>query len=717
MPDDAPKLPRNERPSTPTGRRALPPADRGAAPGPRYRLGVDVGGTHTDMVLHDTATGALSIAKLPSTPHDPAAAVLDGLRRFFDAGVRPDAIGFFGHGTTVTTNALLELKGAAVGLLVNDGMRGIAEVQSQGRDGASPFDHRYRRPPPLVRPRRVREIGGRIDSAGAEIAPLDEAAVQAAARALADDGVRSFAICFLFSFTNPAHERRAAAIVRAAVPGASVSCSSAVLPRIREWPRLSTTLLNAYLAPVLARYCRDLADGLDRAGVTTRRRFLMQSNGGVMPLAADAETHTVHTLLSGPAAGVRAAAALAGGGSIVTMDMGGTSCDIAFVEDGRPLEQTEAAIDGRIVAVPALDVTTISAGGGSVVRLGDAGLLEVGPHSAGADPGPACYGAGGAAPTVTDADVVRGALNPDYFLGGRRTLDAAAAAAAIATVARPAGMTVAAAAAGVARIVDARMADAIRVQAAKKGLDLSGCTLVPFGGAGPVHAAAVAEDLGIARVLVPRNPGAFSALGLLCSDVMHDYVRSALRDLATLPSAEAEAAFAALEAAAAAELAAEGIDAADARFAREADLRYAGQGYELRIAFDGWPRPLPADLPARLAQLFHDRHAAQHGHAAPGAAVEVVSWRLRAVTPMPAYRAPPLDTAAAAPPRPAGRRAVAFGAGAAADATVWRRDGLAPGWHAAGPAIVEQPDATTVVPPGWTARCDGDGNLVLERAP
>ncbi|MGE3935800.1 MAG: hydantoinase/oxoprolinase family protein [Rhodospirillaceae bacterium] len=689
----------------------MQPADRG---GPRYRVGVDVGGTHTDIVLHDGAGGALSIVKLASTPHNPAVAVLDGLGQLFATGLRPEEVGFFGHGTTVTTNALLELKGAAVGLLVNAGMRGIAEVQTQGRDGASPFDHRFRRPEPLVRPRRVAEIGGRIDHAGNELVALDESAVREAAIALAGGGVRSFAVCFLFSFMNPAHERRAAAIVREAVPDAFVSCSSAVLPRIREWPRLSTTLLNAYLAPVLAGYCRDLAAGLDRAGVATRQRFLMQSNGGVMPLAAEAEAHAVRTLLSGPAAGVRAAAALGGGGSIVTMDMGGTSCDIAFIEDGAPLEQTETAIDGRVVGAPALDVTTISAGGGSLVRLGAAGLLEVGPRSAGADPGPACYGRGGAAPTVTDADVVRGALNPDYFLGGRRRLDRAAAVAAMDGVARPAGLGTAEAAAGVARIVDARMADAIRVQAAKKGLDLAGFTLVPFGGAGPVHAAAVAEDLGIGRVMVPRNPGAFSALGLLCSDVMHDYVRSDLRDLAALAAADAEAAFAALEAAAASELAAEGIDPGGARFLRETDLRYAGQGYELRLPAGDGARPVPGDLPARLAQAFHDRHAALHGHAAPGTAVEVVSWRLRAVAPMPAYQ-PGAPEPARADPQPLGGRSVMFGADTTAEATVWRRDGLAPGWRTSGPAVVEQADATTLVPPGWTARCDGGGNLVLER--
>lgn len=687
----------------------------------RYRVGVDVGGTHTDMVLCDAATGAIRIEKLASTPQNPAIAVLEGLGRFVAAGTPPDAIEFFSHGTTVTTNALLEMKGARIGLLINAGMRGIAEVQTQGRHEASPFDHFFRRPKSLVRPSFTREIGGRLDYRGSEIEPLDEEAIRLAAHELAAQGVVSFAICFLFSFMNPAHEERAAAIVRDTVPTAFVSRSSAVLPRIREWPRYSTTLLNAYLAPVLAHYSRDLAEGLDGAGVTTRRRFLMQSNGGVMPLVADPETHTVHTLLSGPAAGVRGTGYLLGvrqgWRNIVTMDMGGTSCDIAFIEDGRPLEQAEGTIEGRIVAVPALDVTTISAGGGSIGWIGDSGMLEVGPQSAGADPGPACYGKGGIRPTVTDADVVCGALNPDYFLGGRERLDAAAAEAALTSaVARPMNSDLLTAASGIVRIVNARMADAIRVQAAKKGVDPAGFTLVPFGGAGPVHAAQVAADLGIPRVLVPRNPGAFSALGLLCTDVLHDYVRSELVDTAALDPGQAESCFRGLEARAAEELGTEGLDPAAARFVRECDLRYAGQGYELRVPLDGVATPLDGPAIGALVASFHERHAALHGHAAPDATVELVSYRLRAVVPVPKYEDAPQKAKPSLAPRPGGTRRLVLGPDSIVEAHIWRRDDLSSGWRTSGPAIIEQPDATTVVPPGWSVRCDDHDNLVLERS-
>ncbi|MGE3247779.1 MAG: hydantoinase/oxoprolinase family protein [Beijerinckiaceae bacterium] len=691
---------------------------------PRYRLGIDVGGTHTDMVLLETgadgAAGRWRIVKIPSTPHNPALAVLDGVRQFVASGVDPADIEFFSHGTTATTNALLEMRGAKIGVLVNAGMRGILEVQSQARDGWPPFDHLFRKPEPLARPAFVREIPGRLDYAGREIEPLDEAAVAAAARELAGQGATAFAILFLFSFMNDAHEARAAGIVRSAVPGAFVSCSSQVLPRIREWPRYSTTMLNAYLGPVLSAYCRDMAKGLDENGVNTQQRFLMQSNGGVMPLVANAETHAVRTLLSGPAGGVGCASWLLGREqgwrNLVTMDIGGTSADIAFIEDGEPVEQSDSMVDGRIVGVPAYDIATVAAGGGSIAWINDGGMLEVGPHSAGADPGPVCYGRGGSQPTVTDANVVRGALNPDYFLGGKASLDAHAARAAIEDkIARAMDTDVATAASGIVRIVNARITDAIRVEAAKKGIDLTGHTLVPFGGAGPVHAAQVAEDLHMPRVLVPLNPGAFSALGLLCTDVRHDYMRSEMAVLSALDPSHAEQSFAALEDAAREEISGEGLNGAEIVYARELDLRYEGQGYELRVPLEGLPRPLGADALSRIAERFHDLHTAVHGHAARDAVVEVVSYRLRASVAMP--KAASARAAAAGAAQPEGRRTLTLGPGRVLEASVWRRDALASGWSARGPAIIEQPDATTVVPDGWSVRCDDYANLVLERLP
>ena len=688
---------------------------------PRYRIGVDVGGTHTDLVASDATTGALRIEKLPSSPDNPARAVLEGLERLIDDGVDPGDMEFFAHGTTVTTNALLEGKGAKVGLLINDGYRAICEVQTQARDEANPFDHLFSRPPPITPPSLTREIGGRIDYAGAELAPLDRETVARAAGDLAAQGVRSFAVCYLFSFMNDAHERASAEIIRDTVKGAQVSLSSEVLPRIREWPRYSTTLVNAYLVAVLADYIADLSNGLDERDIKTRRRFLMQSNGGVMPLSANAESQTVHTLLSGPAAGVQGTAYLLGVRqglrNIVTLDMGGTSCDIAFIQDGTPLEHAEAVVADRIVGVPALDVSTISAGGGSIARVNAAGLLEVGPDSAGAAPGPACYGKGGTLPTVTDADLVSGFLNPGYFLGGDMSLNSDAAKSAIdGQVATPMGVDTQTAAAGIVRVINARMADEIRVQAAKKGVDLTDFTLVPFGGAGPVHAAAVAQDLHIGRVLVPESPGAFSAFGLLCADVVHDYIRSDLQAMDGLDPNHVEASLAALEERAKADLRDEGLGDEQAEFLREMDLRYAGQGYELRIPLDGISTPVKQNGLEALVERFHERHQAVHGHAARGADVEAVSYRVRAIVAVPkldiAERSPVVGDNKAA----AGTRTMSDGRGNRVTAEIWRRADLPLNKAMSGPIIVEQLDSTTVVPPGSSVRCDTYGNLELERA-
>jgi N-methylhydantoinase A len=689
----------------------------------RYRLGVDVGGTHTDLVLLDTETGELLVEKVASTPKNPALGVLDGVGEFIARGVAPGAIGFFAHGTTITTNALLEMRGAKVGLLITRGYRAVQEIQNQARDG-NLFDYFYSKPAAIAPQSLTREIPERCDYAGQMLVPLDAEAVRRAAHELEAAGVESIAVCYLFSFMNPVQEQETRTLIHAEFPSVHVSLSSEVLPRIREWPRLSTTLLNAYLEPVMVHYIAHLNAGLDAAGLTTQQRFLMQSNGGVMPFsAAIAGGRTVHTLFSGPAAGAQASAHLARDDArtgLVTLDMGGTSADIAFIEGGAPLEVTEGVIARRQVDVPALDMTTISAGGGSIAWIDGGGFLNVGPQSAGADPGPACYGRGGTRPTVTDADLVCCYLNPDYFLGGAQTLDVAAARAALAAyIADPLRMNVIAAAAGIQRIVDMRMADEVRVFAAKRGVDLSAFTLLPFGGAGAVHAAAVAEELGMRRILVPPRPGAFSALGLLCTDVVHDYIRSELRPLAEISADHAEEVFRQLEERARAELAAEGMRPADARFTRELDLRYTGQGYELRTPLDGlFVGMLTADSLRAARDRFDERHAQIHGHAAKERPVEIVSYRLRVRVAVPKYE--PRAQAAPPAPRPAagavkGQRRASFN-GTIMEATLYERDRLDIGTSIAGPAIVEQFDATTVIPSGWSGQVDGCHNLILARA-
>jgi N-methylhydantoinase A len=686
----------------------------------RYHLGVDVGGTHTDLVLLDIATGELLVEKVASTPDNPARGVLDGLARYLRKGIKPSDIGFFSHGTTITTNALLEMRGAKVGLLITKGYRAVQEVQNQARDG-NLFDYFYAKPVAIAPQSLTKEIPERCDYAGNILIALDEDAVREAARELAAADVNSIAVCYLFSFMHPAHEQRTRALIMQDHPGMHVSLSSEVLPRIREWPRLSTTLLNAFLEPVLVGYVGDLNKGLDGAGISTPQRYLMQSNGGVMPFsAAIAGGRAVHTLLSGPAAGAQASAYLVGTGEragLVTLDMGGTSADIAFIEGGAPLEVSEGVIARREIHVPALDMTSISAGGGSIASVEAGGFLNVGPHSAGVDPGPACYGRGGLRPTVTDADLVCGYLNPDYFLGGAHKLDLAAAHAAIKThIASPLGLDVAGAAAGITRIVDMRMADAVRVFAAKRGIDLSAFTLLPFGGAGGVHAAAVAAELGIGRILVPPRPGAFSALGLLCTDVVHDYIRSELRPLAALEPDHAEEIFQELEAKAHEELAAEGISSGSAIFIRELDLRYTGQGYELRTPLDDLPgKPLTRNSFPVIRARFDERHAHLHGHAAKERPVEVVSYRLRLRVAVPKYE----PRAAAHPSRHdrnpiKGSRPISI-ASITMAASLYERDWLDVGATVAAPAVVEQFDATTLVPPGWVGRVDAYRNFVLTK--
>jgi N-methylhydantoinase A len=689
----------------------------------RYRLGVDVGGTHTDLVLLDVETGEISVEKVSSTPANPALGVLNGVNNFIAKGTPPDAIEFFSHGTTITTNALLQMRGARVGLMITKGYRAVQEVQTQARDG-NPFDYFYKKPEPIAPQSMTREISGRIGWEGDEIYPLDEEAVRIATREFREQGVTSIAVCYLFSYANSSHEERTRDAILDEFPDAHISLSSEVLPRIREWPRLSTTLLNAYLGPVLVDYIADLNVGLDEGGVSTEQRFLMQSNGGVMPFAAAVQGgKTVYTLFSGPAAGAQASAYLAGDDAmkgVVTLDMGGTSADIAFIEGGTPLEVTEVMLARRPLGVPALDMTTISAGGGSLAWVDNGGFLCVGPHSAGADPGPACYGKGGENPAVTDADIALGYLNPDYFLGGLQTLDTAAAEAALEKkIGAPLGMTVREAAAGIRRIVDLRMADEVKVFGAKRGVSPQEFTLLPFGGAGAVHAGSVADELGINRIFVPPRPGAFSALGLLCTDVVHDYVRSELRPLEQVAPDHAEAVFVDLESRGAAELAEEGLAADGARYERELDMRYTGQGYELRVSLDGLGAGglTPEDMD-KARDRFDEHHEKIHGHAAKDRTVEIVSYRVRLRVAVPKYVPQPVGEPIEAPaPREAvkGTRTVYFAADKGTETTLYERDNLPIGAGLDGPAIIEQFDSTIVVPDRWRAAVDGYRNLILSR--
>ena len=681
----------------------------------RYRVTVDTGGTFSDFVYLNEATGAISIAKVPSTPDDPSRAILAGIEALTATGVAAADIGYFCHGTTVGTNALLEGKGAATGLLVTEGFRGIYPVGEQARPyGTAIFDVMYDKPAPLVPQRLTGEVKERVDFRGNVLRELDEAALRDAVRELEAQHVESLAVCLLFAFLHPGHEARVRDVVREEMPDCSISLSSEVLPQIREYYRLSTTVINAYLQPVLARYVAQLDRRLAAAGVATRQKYVMQSNGGMATFAAAAR-RAVTTVLSGPAGGVTAGAfACRTGGfrNVITFDMGGTSCDVALIKDGAPLLASRGKIDGRDLAVPMLDINTVSAGGGTIAEVDRLGQLQVGPRSAGAVPGPACYGRGGEAVTITDCNLVLGYLGEDNFLGGRMRLDAAEARAAIeAKVARPLGLTVAEAAEGVVRVIDVKMEEAIKAISTMRGHDLRDFMLLAFGGAGPVHAGRIARDLGMAGVVVPLYPGVFSAIGLLMSEVEHDYVRSQLSPLSETAPAAVNGMFEQLAAQALDELRGDGFTDDRIRIARALDMRYAGQGYEIAVPCPAVPLEA-ADL-QQLRAAFDRQHKAMFGHMAPDEPVEIVSYRVRGTGVVPPVALPRCERAGTtvADARRELRR-VRFD-GEELDCPVYQRERLDVGLELAGPAILDQFDCTTVICPGQIAHVDEWKNLIV----
>jgi N-methylhydantoinase A len=682
----------------------------------RYRVTVDTGGTFSDFVHLNEQTGEISIAKIPSTPDDPSRAILAGIEALLADITGADDISYFCHGTTVGTNALLEGKGVRTGLLVTEGFRGIYPVGEQARPyGTAIFDVMYDKPAPLVPARRTGEVKERIDFRGDVLRTLDEAALRDTVRELKAQNIESIAVCLLFSFLHPEHEARVRDIVLEEIPGCSVSLSCEVLPQIREYYRLSTTVINAYLQPILARHIAQLDQRLSGAGIATRQKYIMQSNGGMATFAAAAR-RAVTTVLSGPAGGVTAgvlACGMSGSANIITFDMGGTSCDVALIRDGEPLLSSRGKIEGRDLAVPMLDINTVSAGGGTIATVDRFGVLQVGPRSAGAVPGPACYGRGGAAPTITDCNLVLGYLGEDNFLGGRMRLEAAKARAAIeAAVARPLGLDVPEAAEGIIRVIDVKMEEAIKAISTMRGHDLRDFMLLAFGGAGPLHAGRIARDLGMAGVIVPLYPGVFSAIGLLMSDVKHDYIRSKLTPLSEISPVDVNGMFERMVAQALDELRDDGFSAEQIRIERALDMRYAGQGYEIAV-----PCPAHSLQDADLKQLratFDQQHRTMFGHMAPEEPVEIVSYRVRGIGLVPPVEMPqfkPAGTILADAQREI--RRVRFD-GKEMDCPVYQRERLDVGLTVAGPAILDQFDCTTVIFPGQMARVDEWKNLIVK---
>jgi N-methylhydantoinase A len=678
-----------------------------------YHVGVDTGGTFTDFVALDVTTGALHALKVPSVPADPARAVVDGLQALRERhDISPGAIERFIFGTTVATNAVLERKGARTALIATRGTRDVLEIQRQWRHRL--FDLALQRAAPLV-PRRWRlEADERVAADGAVVTPLVDAEAQRVAAEAGALGVEAVAVALLFSFVAPEHERRLGAALARAAPGLHVSLSSAVCPEFREYERTCTTVLNAYVMPAVHRLAARLEAELARAGLGAPLR-IMQSNGGLMS-SAQARAEPVRTLLSGPAGGVvgaMAVAAAAGLPDAITMDMGGTSLDVSLVRGGRVGLAAEGRVAGLPVKIPQVNTHTIGAGGGSLARF-VRGTLKVGPESAGADPGPACYGRGGTEPTSTDAAVVLGLIDPAYFLGGALALDPDSARAAVADrVAGPLGLDVAEAARAVVRVQVANIVNGIRAVSVEQGLDPREFALLPFGGAGGLYAGLVAEEMGIGRVLVPVHPSVLSALGMLMTDVKYTRVRTRLVAATSADPAAVEALYRALEGELVDALRAEGVPPERLALERACDMRYHGQAYEVGVPVPPGRGRGTVDL-AALVTRFHAEHRQSYGQADEREPVELVNFRVTGVGLVPKARLAPLAASAAAEtPRPKGERRVYLSGAGWVPCPVFERAGLGPGAALAGPALVEEAGATIVLYPGHRGTVDGLGNLLV----
>jgi N-methylhydantoinase A len=685
-------------------------------------IGVDVGGTFTDLVYCDLATGRHAIHKVPTTPDDPSVAVVQGIAELCERhGIAAGEIATVLHGTTTATNAVLENRGARTGMVTNAGFRDLVHIARHQRvDHYSIMQDLPWQSRPLVLRRHRKTVRGRlVPPRGEELVPLEEDAVRAAARELAAEGVEAVAVCFLFSYLDPRHEERAQAILAEEMPGAFVTTSAAVSPQFREYERFTTASLAAFIGPKVRRYVANLERALAGAGLGAELR-VMASNGGMATPAMVGEKPAL-TLLSGLAAGVLGGAwtgGLLGRERLITFDIGGTSADIGIVTDGRLAEADarSTTIAGFPLLIPMIDVHTIGAGGGSIAYVDAGGAFRVGPRSAGAVPGPAAYGRGGVEPTVTDANLVLGRLDPEDFLGGAMQLDPALATCAIQGLADRLGLSLLEAAEGVLTVINANMANAIRSRTVQKGIDPRGFALVAFGGAGPLHGAEVAAQLGIPEVIVPPYPGITSAMGLLTTDLRYDLTRTAFQVSGTVDLDRLNRDLDAMERALGEQLAADGVAAPARRFVRTGELRYAGQGYELKVALPGG-RLTDAELDGVWA-AFHRQHEAEYGRSFEGAPVEIVNLRVSGIGIIPKLGAvepahgETLDGARvkSAPcvfRTEAGLRRL--------DTAFYRRDALPAGERLPGPAIVLQADSTTVVPPGWSAMLHPTGNLLLAR--
>ena len=689
-----------------------------------WRIGVDIGGTFTDVALIEEASGRIGVAKVPTTPGNLAEGVLAALQTAMQRhGVAAADVGLLSHATTVVTNAILEEEGARAALVTTRGFRDVLELRRSARGDL--YDLFQDAPATLVPRHRRFEITERVGADGAVVTPLAEAEIAPLVAALKEARVEAIAVSLLFSFLNPAHEARIGERLRAALPGVPVYLSSEVLPEIKEFERTSTTAVCAYVGPILASYLKSLEEATRAKGLP--RLYVMGSNGGILE-AGEAVAMPAVAVESGPAAGVVAAALVArqtGRGNLLSFDMGGTTAKASLIRDGKYETTPEYEVGGGAsgnrwmhgtghpIRVPVIDLAEVSAGGGSIAWVDRAGSLRVGPRSAGAVPGPVCYGRGGTEPTVTDCDLLLGYLDKGSLLGGDLPIDHVAAQAAIARkLAEPLGVDARTAAAAVVDVVNHAMAEALKIVSVQRGHDPREFTLAAFGGAGPLHAAALADELGLDEILCPPIPGAFSALGLVGTDLKRDYVRTVYATTANADPVQLEGVFAALEKVGAAMLDRAGVPPERRRFERAIDARYERQSYELSVSVPAGA--LDRAALAATAETFHDRHRLTYGHDNRAEPVQLVSVRVSAIGAMPQLAIRD-KTAPAGTNSVKSERELWFRGTGAVTAAIYDRARMPSGFTATGPAVIELLESTILVPPGWQAKMTEDGFVVLTR--
>ncbi len=690
---------------------------------PPILLAVDIGGTFTDLVALDLTDGRIAVEKLLTTYPDPSLAVIKGVRRLLDrTGIPPASIRYIVHGTTLITNTLIERKGAKTALLATAGFRDAVEIGNEGRYDM--YDLALKKPAPLVERRLRFDVPERMLADGHVWRPLDEACLREICVLLRVEAVEAVAVCFLHAYTNPAHELAALDIARQALPGVAISVSHQVAPGMREYPRASTTSANAYVQPIMDSYLGDLETGLRSSGIEAPLNIML-SSGGTTTVAA-ARAFPVRLVESGPAGGALAGVhwgRLLGETDVLAFDMGGTTAKAALTRAGELAisHQSEVAHvhrfkrgSGLPLMVPMIEMIEIGAGGGSIAHLNALGLPAVGPESAGSAPGPASYGNGGAQPTVTDADLLLGYLNPDYFAGGGIQLDVQAARESFAELAAALELPLERTAWGVHQLVNENMAAAARVHGAERGLEIRRYCMVATGGAGPVHACGVAQGLGISRIIIPPLAGVGSAFGFLSAPIAFDFTRSYVAGLDALDLSELNSILTDLELEGRRIVEAAGVAPGDISVGLSIDMRYVGQGYEVRVPFA--MEALTEGHIAEMQRVFEEEYRAFYGQLAHGVAIEAVNWRVLISGPPPQIGDAAFDMTISAEDSPFTCRPARFSPEAApVETPIYRRDRLGPSWWSAGPCIIEEAASTTVVLPGWSARVAEGGCLLLRR--